>query len=925
MVKRFELSVALLLAMICPAALSETPEITAVVPAQGFVDESTDVAIHGERFAPRVWVALLGAARNVMEIGHDFDRPVQDVTVRGGVVSLAQDRGVGIVDARDPDDPRSRAYIRTPGPARAVASSDGLIFAVGEKKRSQGPTRSRGWLTAIDVSDLDNIVSLDTNGTRDEAWDVCIVGHHAYVIGEEEVWATGESRGWLEVVDVSNPRKMESVGSVLLPVERSVGVDVAGGYAFVASAADGVHVVDVSDPGAPMVVGFVDTPGEARDLSVAGDYAYVADGKSGLQVIDVRDPSAPALVAQVAVSNEANGIGLTGRQALVVDSPRGIQIVDVEEPEVPVWIERVAAGGSPWSVAVEGQLAYVAGYDGVLSVIDLSTPGPSGPQRVVETEGEIRSLTRDGDRAYVLTTGRLDVMDVSVPGAPVTVGHVETDPEVHKVAAAGDVAVLATPDAIEIVDIRQPRSPTIASRVEGLGWVQGVAVAGHFAYVTGRFSPLRVIDVSDPYAPQMRGSVFTGALPYAVTVHGNHAYVTGITWSWVYDSWLYVVDVSDPAAPEAQGMTFLSDPAGTPKAVEVDGTLAYVAEGHAGLRLVDVSRPADPRRLERLNTPGHSFDLAVSAEQGVLIADGTGGLLVADGLRLAARYDTQGYSVHGVEVHGDYAYVADQTSGLKVVKLNPRLENVSASTPERIDATVPPGVAPGGYDVYVKQESEWGEGVLESAFLACPRRALTAALDPLTAWSPPRVNVGPVAWRLTVGGDASFFAQEDRLEARLCLPEVPEELTISTQAGDGSGRMAIELLLAPGLGLGYVALVGDSPDEVEDLWQSALERGGFRVPRRTLQTFGDVVLGLVRRPPQGHGAAPVRYRFEFSPEGTLVSARGEGPGVDLELEAIGKDEMGCVTQSYASLAEATVTACEAFAVEHPELMVDCTF
>jgi hypothetical protein len=59
---------------------------------------------------------------------------------------------------------------------------------------------------------------------------------------------------------------------------------VAGAYAYVAAGSSGLRVIDVSDPAAPVEVGFYDTPGEAWGVAVAGDYVHLADGSAGLDV-----------------------------------------------------------------------------------------------------------------------------------------------------------------------------------------------------------------------------------------------------------------------------------------------------------------------------------------------------------------------------------------------------------------------------------------------------------------------------------------------------------------------------------------------------------------------------------------------------------------------------------------------------------------
>ena len=49
----------------------------------------------------------------------------------------------------------------------------------------------------------------------------------------------------------------------------------------------GIRVVDVRDPASPVIVGRMDTPEFASDVTIVGGYAYVADKKSGLHVIDL--------------------------------------------------------------------------------------------------------------------------------------------------------------------------------------------------------------------------------------------------------------------------------------------------------------------------------------------------------------------------------------------------------------------------------------------------------------------------------------------------------------------------------------------------------------------------------------------------------------------------------------------------------------
>jgi hypothetical protein len=68
-------------------------------------------------------------------------------------------------------------------------------------------------------------------------------------------------------------------------------------YAFILGQADGLKIVNISDPSSLEFVGNCDTPGKAMGITIAGNYAYIADGDSGLAIINITEPSNPILAA----------------------------------------------------------------------------------------------------------------------------------------------------------------------------------------------------------------------------------------------------------------------------------------------------------------------------------------------------------------------------------------------------------------------------------------------------------------------------------------------------------------------------------------------------------------------------------------------------------------------------------------------------
>jgi hypothetical protein len=131
---------------------------------------------------------------------------------------------------------------------------------------------------------------------------------------------------------------------------------------------------------------------------------------------------------------------------------------------------------------------------------------------------------------------------------------------------------------------------------------------------------------------------------------------------------LRVLDVSDPASPSEIGSL---DTPGLATDVEVVGDRAYLADGPGGVRRVRITPAAAPREDGFLATEDPALAIAVGSryacvalgEAGLLVVDVSGGTLIARA-SLPARY-----WVAGVKVAGDLAFVADGDD-LRVIDLS---------------------------------------------------------------------------------------------------------------------------------------------------------------------------------------------------------------------------------------------------------------
>ena len=144
--------------------------------------------------------------------------------------------------------------------------------------------------------------------------------------------------------------------------------------------------------------------------------------------------------------------------------------------------------------------------------------------------------------------------------------------------------------------------------------------------------------------------------------------------------------------------------------VEVLGGYAYVADGQAGLQVIDVTDPSNPTIVGGVDT-GFASGVAVSGNF-AFVADYSSGLQVLDITSPATPTVVGGVSMpdvaYNVAISGNYAYVADYFSGLQVVDItNP----VSPAIVGSASAGAAYGVAVSGNHAYIA--SSYGLEVID--------------------------------------------------------------------------------------------------------------------------------------------------------------------------------------------------------------------
>jgi len=541
---------------------------------------------------------------------------------QGYVLASAFEQGLQVVDASDPLNMKVAGQLPLPGLVRSVkiVGSTGYVAAGKEGMYVLDLTS----LTAPTVVGHWSYPGPSGYSTSYSSREVDVFGNIALV---------AHYFGGLLAVDVSNPANPVTSQIINHP-GYVMAVRIASTHAYVSvsdtgsgdpDAIDGVGVYDLSSPGNIVQDGWLAVPGTPDGLTVDGQRLLIAAREAGLLIAEIGDTGALDLVAELPLSGEARKVAVSGDVALVTTSGVGLELVDLSDPSAPAPLGKYHAPGNVWNVEKASNVLYATDGWGGLLMLDVSDPSKMIPVGRSGSDAFARALDVEGTLAVVgewtLPTGHLLTVDVSEPEAPKLVGTLPVEGQCRGVDVADDVAYLAQDAYLRGVDISNPALPETLWTDEFGVSANDVQVVGKHAFVAAGYDGLAVCDV-----------------------HKKHA------------------------KPELAAMLDLDCNAA---ALHVVDGLAYVACGNAGIRIVDVSEPADPVPLGKLALVGSAEDVFYYGF--LFVAANTSGVIVVDvadpsSPDVTGIFDTPG-KAKAIFVSGTEAYVACYEGGIAVISV----------------------------------------------------------------------------------------------------------------------------------------------------------------------------------------------------------------------------------------------------------------
>lgn len=417
---------------------------------------------------------------------------------------------------------------------------------------------------------------------------------------------------------------MTELSRIELPVKRGItGIsqDFTGNTIFAACGSMGLAVVDITDRSAPIPVSTLEfdpdkRPVHATALDFLDSRLYIADVYFGLRVIDVSNPANPSQIGtfeQISAYTDSDGnfasssgghinlkmAGINGiKYAFVLDMYYGLRVFDVSIDSAPSFVaefdmrskELYGQLSKVVDLAVDDRYLYISDSINGITILDVfsdqNTPKTINITKKgqIKTPGSATGVTLVEDTLYVAdgNSGLLvvDVADRSLPGAVFT----------HQTTGAYGV--------VEINDIL-----FLADTADGIARLE--LSPGHELAKTGSFDTPASVD--------------------AVFADGTHAYLLDRNGD---KEGLTIISVSN------KGEYFFTGALATPgdaTAVFLADDMAYVADGKAGITIIDVEDKAAPAPAGTFKPGGDARDILVHAfTKRAYVADKIHGLVIAD-------------------------------------------------------------------------------------------------------------------------------------------------------------------------------------------------------------------------------------------------------------------------------------------------------
>lgn len=453
--------------------------------------------------------------------------------------------------------------------------------------------------------------------------------------------------------------------------------------------------------------------GAVHDITTNNGKVYFGAGTS-LKIVDYSDDSTLTLLGEIPLSVEVNDVCANDEYAFTIgetwNNHTEFDIINISNPEDPTLVSRSYFDyGNAWSLIAASNLVCIADVFG-FNIVDVSNPEEpvvagrfSAPTSFA---GDLVGIDMNGNHAF-LARGQagLHIVDISNPAEPAEVGLIVTPSSANDVAVSGNYAFVATnTNGLVIVNISNPAVPMIESSLP-LGNLRRVTIDENILVTGGSEGHIYLYDITNPVSPTQMDSVAVDAFVAGLSFTPDCMFSN-------CEAGLRQYDTSDLSNVTISN-TFSTQ--GSSSKISIVDNLAFIADGYAGWKVLDVTDPANPVLIHAEDSDkfvsnvesddnklfvmesGHEgrlriydvSDLTAPIELGSRTTDGASAIVVVDtlaflteyyfGLRVLDISDPaqpvslgyySGSGMNDINISDTHAYIAKDNSGMLILDIS---------------------------------------------------------------------------------------------------------------------------------------------------------------------------------------------------------------------------------------------------------------
>ncbi|MBK7106950.1 MAG: T9SS type A sorting domain-containing protein [Ignavibacteriae bacterium] len=275
--------------------------------------------------------------------------------------------------------------------------------------------------------------------------------------------------------------------------------------------------------------------------------------------------------------------------------------------------------------------------------------------------GQTTSVFVSNNFAFITTNNKLEILDISTPNVPQLIGELTLGSSFFSEDIVGnsEKIFVANNRTIYEFDIANPNSPDSIASITLDAIINDIFISENILYAIASYD-FYILDISSENTISILGKLALPESSLGLTrfdVEGNFAYIG----SWA--AGVFIVEIEDPQNPKLHGR-FLENS----HLVFVNGTNAYVADLDY-IYMLDITDTVLPSILLRKQIIGIPQDL-IADEKNLYVSTNDGVEIYGkDDLNFIASYSLNDVGER-ILIENDFIFVANNEEGVNILKYN---------------------------------------------------------------------------------------------------------------------------------------------------------------------------------------------------------------------------------------------------------------